>query len=93
MWVLSRVQLFTTSWTVGHEVPLSMEFCKQEYWMGLPFPTPGGLPNPRIELACLSFHVLAGGFFTTEAPAKPKTHCKQLQRTKSSQDIGRLPGT
>ena len=93
MWVLSRVQLFTTSWTVGHEVPLSMEFCKQEYWMGLPFPTPGGLPNPGIELACLSFHVLAGGFFTTEAPAKPKTHCKQLQRTKSSQDIGRLPGT
>ena len=49
MWVLSRVQLFTTSWTVGHEVPLSMEFCKQEYWMGLPFPTPGGLPNPGIE--------------------------------------------
>ena len=91
MWVLSHVQLFATPWTVAHKAPLSMEFCKQEYWMGLPFPTPGGLPNPEIELACLAFHVLAGGFFTTEAPGKPRSQWKQLQRPKSSY-IQRLPG-
>ena len=38
------------SWTVAHQVPLSMEFSKQEYWSGLPFPSLGDLPDPRIEL-------------------------------------------
>ena len=36
-------------WTVAHQAPLSMEFYSQEYWSGLPFPSPGDLPNPRIE--------------------------------------------
>ena len=47
------VQLFATPWTVVHQVPLSMEFSKQEYWNGLPFPTPGHLPtkglNPSVS--------------------------------------------
>ena len=46
---LSRVQLFVTPWTVAYQAPLSMEFSRQEYWSGLPFPSPGDLPNPGIE--------------------------------------------
>ena len=45
----SCVQLFVTPWTVGHQAPLSMEFSRQEYWSGLPFPSPGDLPDPEIE--------------------------------------------
>ena len=38
-----------TPWTVAHEAPPSVEFSWQEYWSGLPFPSPGDLPNPGIE--------------------------------------------
>ena len=47
---LSRIRLFATLWTVAHQAPLSIGFSKQEYWSRLPFPTPGDLPNPGIEL-------------------------------------------
>ena len=47
---LSRVLLFVTPWTVTYHGPLSMQFSRQEYWSGLPFPSPGDLPNPRTEL-------------------------------------------
>ena len=47
----SRVQLFVTPWTVAHRAPLSMEFFRQEYWSGLPFPSTWDLPNPGIEPA------------------------------------------
>ena len=53
------------------QVPLSMELSRQEYWSGLPFPTPGGLPNPRIETASPTSPALAGRFFTTQPPGKP----------------------
>ena len=46
---LSRVQLFATPWTVAYQAPLSMGFSRQEYWNGLPFPSPGDLPDPGIE--------------------------------------------
>ena len=46
---LSCVRLFATSWTVTYQAPQSMEFSRQEYWSGLPFPSSGDLPNPRIE--------------------------------------------
>ena len=46
---LSRVQLFATPWTVAHQAPLSMEFSRQEYWSGLPFPSPRDLPDPGIK--------------------------------------------
>ena len=49
--VLSHAQLFATSWIVAHEVPLSMEFSRQEYWNGLTFPTLGALSDPRIKIA------------------------------------------
>ena len=45
----SRVQFFVTLWTVNHQTPLSMGFSRQEYWSGLPFSSPGDLPNPGIE--------------------------------------------
>ena len=44
---LSRVQLFATPWTVAHQVPPSMGFSRQEYWSGLPFPSPGESSRPR----------------------------------------------
>ena len=46
---LSRVQLFKTPWTVALQAPPSMGFSRQEYWSGLPFPSPGDLPDPGLE--------------------------------------------
>ena len=40
---------FATLWTVAHQAPLTMEFPRQEYWIGLPFPSPGDLPDPGTE--------------------------------------------
>ena len=62
----SHVQFFATLWTVA---PLSMGFSRQEYWSGLPFPSPGGLPNPEIKLESPVSPALAGEFFTT-APSR-----------------------
>ena len=46
-------------WTADHWAPLTMEFSRQEYWCGLPFPTSGDLPDPRIELSSLVFPEIA----------------------------------
>ena len=46
---LSRVRLFATPWTVTYQAPPSMEFSRQEYWSGLPFPSPGDLPDSGIK--------------------------------------------
>ena len=48
-WKWSRVQLFATPWTVAYQASQSMGFSRQEYWSGLPFPSPGDLPDPGIE--------------------------------------------
>ena len=66
----SGVWLFVTTWMVACQAPLSMEFSRQEYWSGLPFSSPGVLPNPGIELASLMSPALAGRFFTTSATWK-----------------------
>ena len=67
--LLSHVQLFGTPWTVTHQTPLSMGFLGQEYLGGLPFPSPGDLPDPGIEATSPA---MAGSFlFTTELPGKP----------------------
>ena len=71
--LLSCVRLFERLWTVACQVPLSMGFPKQEYWSGLPFPSPGNLPNPGIKPTSLGSPALAGGVFTTEPPGKPLT--------------------
>ena len=49
MKLLSRVQRFVTPWTVAYQAPPSMGFSRQEYWSGLPFPSPENLPDPGIE--------------------------------------------
>ena len=66
--VLGHIQLFATLWTGGHQAPLSMGFSRQEYWTGLPFPTPGDLPDPGIEPASPA---LAGRFSLTALPGEP----------------------
>ena len=66
---LSRVQLFATPWTVAHQAPTSMGFSRQEYWSGLPFPSPGDLPHPGIEP---SSPALQADALTSEPPGKPK---------------------
>jgi len=52
-------------WTIACQAPLAMGFSRQEYWSGLPFPSPGDFPNPEIKPG---YTVLAGRFFTTEPP-------------------------
>ena len=69
----SHVQLFATPWTVAHQASLSMGFSRQEYWSGLPFPSPGDLPNPGIEYKSLVSPALAGELFTTALPRQPAT--------------------
>ena len=59
-----------TPWTVAHQASLSMGFSRQQYWNGLPFPSPGDLSHPGIQPESPS---LASGFLTTEPPGKP--HC------------------
>ena len=54
----SLSQLFVTPWTVAHQVPLSMEFSRQEYWSRLPFPSPGDLPCPGIKPTSLASSAL-----------------------------------
>ena len=65
-WITSKSS--ATPWTAVHQTYLSMEFPRQEYWSGLPFPSPMDLPNPGTEPV---FPALAGKFFTTEPPGKP----------------------
>ena len=60
---------FVTPGTVAHQAPLSMGFPRQEYWNGLPFPSPGDLSDPGIKPTPPA---LAGGFFITEPSRKPK---------------------
>ena len=55
----------------SHQTPLSMEFSRQEYWGGLPCPSPGDLPNPGIKPGSFMSSALMGGFFTTSTPWKP----------------------
>ena len=66
---LSCVWFFATPWTVTRQAPLSLGFPRQEYWSGLPCPSPGDLPDPGTEPAPLLSPELAGGLFTAwEAP-------------------------
>ena len=65
---LSCVQLFATPWTIACQAPLSMESSRQEYWNGLPFPSPGDLPNPGIETGSPTLQADA---LPSEPPGKP----------------------
>ena len=66
---LSRVQLFETMWTVAYQASQSMKFSGLEYWSGLPFPSPGDLPDPGIEP---SSPTLQAGALLSEPPGKPR---------------------
>ena len=67
---LSCVQLFVTPWTVSHQAPLSMEFSRQEYWSGLPFPSPGDLPDPATELLSPASPAFTSRYVIAEYPGK-----------------------
>ena len=66
---LRCVQLFVTPWTVAYQAPPSMGFSRQEYWSGLPFPSPRDLPDPGIEPKSPAFQADA---LTSEPPGKPQ---------------------
>ena len=82
--LLSRVWLFATPWTIACQAP-SMRFSRQEYWSGLPFPSPEDLPNPGIEPG---FPALQVDALLSEPPGKP--FCKQ-KGTKKKQQMELLP--
>ena len=65
---LSRHRLFATPWTAAYQPPPSMGFSRQEYWSGLPFPSPGDLPDPGIKLESPAFQADA---LPSEPPGKP----------------------
>ena len=66
--MFTHVQLFVTQWTVAHQAPLSRGFSRQEYWSGLPFPSPEALPDPGMEPWSPPLQVDS---LPTELPGKP----------------------
>ena len=71
MKLLSHVRLFATPWTVAYQAPPSMGFSRQECWSGLPFPSPGGLPDPGIEPGSPALQADA---LPSEPPGKPQAN-------------------
>ena len=69
---LNRGWFCAMLWAAACQAPLSMGFSRQEYWSGLPCPTPGDLPDPGIEPESLTYPALAGRFFTTGTTWEPK---------------------
>ena len=69
----SHVGLFATPWTVALQVPVSRD-SPGNYWSGLPFPSPGDLPNPGLEPTSIMNPALAGRRFTTAPPGNPNKH-------------------
>ena len=67
---------FVSPWTIARQALLSIGFLRQEYWSGLPFPSPGDLPDPGIKPASPA---LAGRFFTSEPPGKPQLNLAVLK--------------
>ena len=85
----SCVQLSTSPWTIAPQAPLSLDFSRQEYWSGLPFPPPEDLPDPGIKPVSSTSAALAGRFFTTSATLKRSKRRSSL-RTRRRQDSGQL---
>ena len=70
--------LFATPWAVAHQALLSMEFSRQEYWSGLPCPTPGDIPDLGIELASPMSPALQVNSLPTETLGKPSRQITQI---------------
>ena len=66
---LSHVRLSVTTWTVAYQASQSMGFSRQDYWIGLPFPSPGDLPDPGIEPGSPTLQADA---LPSEPPRKPE---------------------
>ena len=79
---LSRVRLFATLWTIANQSSLSMGFSRQEYWSGLPFPSPGDLPDPGIEPRSPTLRADA---LPSEPPGKPTNKDLQYSTWNSAQ--------
>ena len=75
--LLSHVQLFATPWTVDCQAPLTIGFSRQGYWSGLPFPSSGGLPDPRIKPRSPT---LQAGSLPTELHGKPLRMLKAVRK-------------
>ena len=86
--LLSRVRLFATPWTVAHQASPSMGFSRQEYWSGVPFPSPGDFPNSGIEgngsplrYSCLENPMDGGAWWATVHGFAESDTIEQLPRT------------
>ena len=71
---LNHFQLFATPWTAACQAALSTEFSRQEYWSGLPIPSPEDLPDPGMEPVSLVSPALVGRFLPVELLGKPETY-------------------
>ena len=80
----SRVWLLSTPWIVAHQAPLSMGYSRQEYWSGLPFPSPGDLPYPGIKLGSPALQA-------DSLLSEPPTRHEEL-RTPAGHRASPLPG-
>ena len=78
--VTQSCPLLATSWTAAYKAPPSMGFSRQEYWGGLPFPSPGGLPNPGIEPRSPA---LQADTLPSEPPGKPSGHLIYVKESKN----------
>ena len=72
---LNRVWIFVTLWTIAYQIPSPMGFSRQEYWIGLPFPPPGDLPNPGIKSG---FPALQSDALLSEPPGKPHSQASHI---------------
>ena len=70
VWARAQLYLFVIPWTIAHQVLLSRGFSREEYWSGLPFPSPEDLPDPGIKPTSLESPALADRYFTTASPGK-----------------------
>ena len=73
---LFRSSVIATPWTVVPQAPLSMGFSRQEYWSGLPFPSPGDLPDPGIKSASPADPALQADFLPLSHQGSPGTHIR-----------------
>ena len=87
--LLSRVRVFATLLTVAYQAPQSMGFSRQEYWRGLPFPSPGDIPNPGIEHSSPTLQVDS---LPAEPQGKPPDSSVGKKPTCNSGDPGSIPG-